>query len=323
MATLMQGLIIGTDGEGKLKQFRMLVFTHQGNEWKFTKQVANEKQLTEAISTNRVQVLNAKVEKGAIKGKTGDLSRFEGKVNKPLVIISELVAEGQDVIGYKISNHEGNVKNITTKELIGYCNRMTKNGGIPIQNGMYVPDKDGQKAHIRCYPNGDYIKETIERNKSKNAQPATVNSTENAKSISKLEELFNKEQINELKVGKQAGVDIKIYGNNKLSAEQMKVIREGLQEGLNTKLFADPAYPVASMRMLRADLKYGVDVSYYLNPKYTPEQLSELSLGFISGVDVSKYADPKISAEEMTEIRMRLENNIWKEHSVAKDESWK
>lgn len=319
----MQGIIVGIDRDNnKNRHFRVVAFEHKGSDWKFSKQRVEEKQLLVAIQKGMV-IVNAEVKDGKLKGRTGDFSRFENKVNKPLVIISEMVSKEGTILGFKIANGDGVVKNITNKELVAYCDRISKKGGIPVQNGMYVPEKDGQKAHIRCYPNGEYIKEEIVRKKSANAKPAQVNEEKNSKSISKLEEIFNSEQIKEIKLGKKNGVNIRIYGNAKLSAEQMKVIREGLEDGINAQLYADPEFSVDAMRILRADMKYGVDVSYYLNPQYNAEQLSELANGFISGVDVSAYADPKNDAQEMAEIRMRLEAKLWAEQNVKEDSSWK
>ena len=204
-----------------------------------------------------------------------------------------------------------------------YCRKVSNAGEVPIQNGQYVQESGGRQSFIRAYPGGEYIKEVVVRRRSKHVKPANVDQQRNEKAISRIEELFTPEQIKQLKLGKMNGVDIKVYGNNKLSAEQMEVIRKGLEDGINAKLYADPAYSVDAMRILRADMKYGVDVSYYLNPEYSAEQLSELANGFISGVDVSVYADPKIPPQEMAEIRMRLENGIWREMDVENDTSWK
>lgn len=319
----MRGLIVGIDIVDGCKLYRVILFDYSNKNWKFNRQRVTEEQLIGALVQGKIRLTNAKVEGGKIKGTTGDLKRFQNRINKPLVIISELVVDGRGVLGYKVANYEGTVKNVSRMDMLKLCDKVSKAGGIPLQNGQYVADTNEQRAHIRSYPGGDYIKEVIERTRSRHARPASVDTTRNTKALEKLEELFTPEQIRELMIGKKNGVNIKIYGNNKLSADQMRVIREALEEGLNAKLFADPDYSVDAMRILRADMKYGVDVSYYLNPKYSAEQLSELATGYISGVDVDKYSDPNNTPEEMAEIRMRLENNIWKELEVDRDESWK
>ena len=319
----MKSIIAGIDMSDDDPLYRVVLFNHEGQDWKFTWQILNKQELMHFLSNNAIECLNAEVVNGKIRGKTGDLNRFINPVNRPLVILSEISANGEDTLGYKIINYEGNVKNVIIKELLAYCARSTRLGGIPIQNAQYVPATNDQKAHIRNYPGNSFIKEIIVRKRSQQAQPAQVAKSENKKALSKLEELFTPEQINELKLGKQNGVDIRIYGNNKLSADQMNAIRNGLQEGLNAGLYADPRYSVESMRYLRADLRYGIDISYFMNPKYSLEQLSELDSGFLSGVDISKYADPSNTPEQMAEIRMRLEHNIWKEHTTNDEESWK
>ena len=318
----MNGLIVGVDKVNNGKAYRVVLFSYNNKQWEFQRQQLNTDSLKALIAGGKVRMLNVKLDGNKLKGLTGSLGRFENGINNPLVIVSELVADGRGVIGYKVANYDGTVKNVTVEDLIQHSMKTNQLGGIPIQNGQFVVETGGQRAHIRCYPGGDYIKEVIERKKSVNAKPATLDTDKNTKSLSKLEELFTPEQINELKIGKQKGVNIKVYGNNKLSAEQMRVVREGLQDGLDAKIYADPEYSVDAMRLLRADMKYGVDVSYYLNPKYSAEQLSELAEGFITGVDVSIYADPKNTPDEMAEIRMRLENNIWREHTVSADKSW-
>lgn len=309
-----KGYVIGVDKD----KYRVIVMESINGEWKFTRMALDTASL--AALSSKADLVNVEFKGTKLKGKTGDLSRFK---SKPLVILSELYVQDQGTIGYKVSDCNGIVKNIPNKELLAYCKKAVEADRIPIQNGIFVPETDSKKAFIRAYDNGEFYRELIVRNKSKNVKKAEVNQEKNEKAISKIEEVFNPEQIEQLKLGKKNGVNIKIYGNNKLSADQMRVIREALEEGIDAKLFADPEFSVGAMRMLRADLKYGVDVSLYLNPKYDLYQLEELSAGIITGVDISKYSDPSLSAREMGEIRTRLEKNIWKEHQVDNDNTWK
>lgn len=321
----MKGVIVGIDTINNEKVYRVIVFKQHGlNNWDLLKKMVVEKELIQAIKAKKLELINATVDGDKLKGTTGDLSRFNNKVNRPLVILSEIVTDDTgDIVGYKVANYDGAVKNITAKELLAYCNRVTERGGIPIQNGQYVIDRKNDKHFIRSYPGGDYIREVLERKRSEHAKQVKVDKKKNEKVLSKLEEIFTPEQINELRLGKKHGVDIRIYANPRFTPEQMKVIREALQDKLNAKLFADPEYSVDAMKFLRAELRYGVDISLYASPKYSLEQLSELSTGVISGVDISKYADPKLTPEQMAEIRIRLENNIWKDYDVKADKSWK
>lgn len=314
----MKGFIVGIDKDKNRTLYR-LVFIG-GNGANFRRQMATEQDLIKALASKKVHLLNATLENGKLKGTTGDLKRFNNGKNKPFVVISEIKA-GDKVLGYKVANYNGAVTNVKLADLMSYCEKTTKAGGVPVQNCMYVGDKDGQRAHLRSYPGYTLPVEKIERKKSANAKkPETVDKATNAKN--KLETIFTKEQIKQLQLGKKNNVNIKIYANPKLSAEQMEVIRKALESGLHGEWIADPAYKVEVMKYLVADMKYGVDVSYYLNPEYSLEQLRELGSGFIAGVDVSKYADPSMSVDEMVRIREELEREVWKEDKVDTDSSW-
>lgn len=322
----MRGIVVGIDKEGAGKVYRVVVYERDSKSkgWRFKRQRVLENELINGISTNKIVLENITVDKGRIRGKTGDLSRFDNGVNRPIVILSEIIVDGQGTVGYKTITYDGVVKNITLSKLLSYCHDVDRRGGIPIQNGMYVKEQGGIKAHIRCYPYGDYIVERLERKVSDYAKPVKLlKDSKSKQAMAKLEEMFNRDQIRELKLGRQNGVDIKVLANNKLSAGQMKIIRETLEEGLRAELFADPAYSIDAMRLLRSDMKFGIDVKCYMSPEYSAEQLMELSVGCMSGVDISRYANPKNTPNEMSEIRIRLENNIWKELDVESDDTWK
>lgn len=316
----MKVAIVGLCNINGQQAYKSVIFDNGNQGWRVSKKVLPEQLLVSELRAGKISIINAKVVNGLLKGNPGDFSRFN---DKSLVIISEIVSNDGTVLGYKVADSNGEVRNITLKDVINYCEKITEQGSIPIQNGIFVGFSSDQKAHIRCYPNSSFSKEIIDRNKNKHSQPAKVNTVENERSIQKLDEIFSKEQIEQLKLGKQNGVDIRIYGNSSLSAPQMEVIRKTLEDGNNAKLFADPRYSVEAMKLYRADLKYGVDIRYYLNPNYTAEQLSELSIGTITGVDISKFADPKITAEEMAERRNRLESEIWYAEKVQTDSTWR
>lgn len=278
------------------------------------------------LASGRVAIVNAAYsgcnEPGKmLKGLTGDLSRFE---SKPLVILAEFVSSKGRVLGYKVADYNGEVRSLKLNDLLDFCLTKEKHRETPIQNGIVIKETPTKAAHIRCYTDGEFPRIVLEQTKPKAVEKPKVSIPTNEKKLSRLEELFSIEQINELKLGKKHGVDIRIYGDNALTAKQMSIIREALEAGLPAKKFANPAYSVPCMKLLALDLKFKCDISFYLNPKLTVKQMDEISTGVISGVDVSQYADPSISAEEMAEIRMRLENGIWKAHkTVYKDTSSK
>lgn len=313
----MVGLIVGIDKQQENTVYRVILMDKGG----FSRKIVGEAELVNVMASGKINILNARASGSRVKGTTGDLKRFNNGKNRPLVVVSE-IKSNETLLGYKVADYNGVVKNVKLQELMNYCDKVSKQGGVPVQNCMYIPEKDGQKAHLRSYPGYKMPVERIERKKSANAKkPKVVDKTAEAKS--KLEQIFTKEQIRQLQLGKQENVNIRIYANPKLSAEKMEVIRKALKDGLHGEWIADPAYDIKVMKYLVADMKYGVDVSYYLNPEYNLEQLRELGSGFIAGVDVSKYADPSLPVSKMIQIREELEREIWKEDTVNTDSSWK
>ena len=311
MAVTPSGIIVGIESNNGIKAYRVVIYSPSENGMNYNKQLVGEEALTDAVRRGRLKLDNATIKDGKLYGNTGSLSRFTGGSIKPMVIISEIVAEGK-TIGYRLANYDGKISAVRLKDVLAYCERNDLKG-VPIQNAMYVADSGDTKAHIRLYPTQELRKEVINRKRSENAQPATVDRKANAKQVSKLEELFSPAQIAQLKLGKSHGVDIRVFGNNKLSADQMKEIRLALENGINAKAFADPDYSVEAMKALRINAKYGVDVTYFINPKYNAEQIYELSTGYLSGIDISQYADPSLSARDMSKKRVYLESQLWNE----------
>lgn len=328
MATQL-GIVVGIDSHDSQKAYRVLIATiapKQGEEkqynWKFECKLMPEAQVIQLLQKN-VKWLNIKLEKGAVKGSTGDLKRFDNCQHRPFVIISQLVNSDDKIIGYKIANYDGGVKSIPIKEMIAYGNRATKQGYIPIQNAMFIPASgDNKSAHYKSYPNSPFIEERIITRKNKYADKRRVNAPKNEKTLSRLEEIYTKDQIRQLKLGKEHGVDIRIYANPSLDANKMQILRLGLEQRVNVRPFAFPDYTAEAMRYYTLELKTGMDIRQYLNPKYSIAQIAELSIAVDEGLDVSKMQDPELSIRQMQERRIRLENNAFHEEDVKMDGSW-
>ena len=298
-------------------------------DWKFNCMLASEEQILNSLNSGNMW-LNAKLDdtKLKIKGSTGSLERFND-TNRPFVILSQIVNDTGKILGYKVANYEGGVRNIVLKEMLAYGTRITKNSGTPVQNAIFIPAELDDKgtiikaAHYKAYPNCHFIVEMLSSNKNNKADVKRVPVKQNEKTLSKLEEIYNAGQLNELKLGKQAGVDIRIYANPALSMNQMRELRLGLMRKLNVKPIAHPEYGVMEMRYYIICLADGIDIRSFLNPEYSVGQLSELSLAVEEGLDISKMSNTKLTPDEMAEIRERLERKIWKDEFVTKDGSWK
>lgn len=318
------------DGTDSSAVYNILIYGYDSNtqKWEFNKATVNEISVIKAVGSGRLNLKNASVnEKGQLVGTTGSLDRFVVNNStgfKPFVILSELRASNNDrLIGYRLATHDFKVRSIKLSDVIETCSRITnhsKKSGlslVPIQNAMFVEATDNIAAHIKGYQEQQFIVEKLTINKPENVNPAKVNQSSNSNKLSKLDELFTKDQINELRLGKQSGVNIKIYGNNKLSAQQMREIRKALEDGLNPIPFADPSFKPDTMQAYRTQLKYGIDISQFINPQYTPAQIYELSTAVLTGVDLAKLADPNKSANQMAKERIEMETEIWKEQVVS------
>lgn len=325
------GAIVGIDSVSSDKQYRLLLANYNKKEdgsvnWQFSCKMLSESQMLNSLAHNAV-VINAKLnnedKKYSVKGRGASLDRFNATGHHPYVIISQIINEDKKILGYKIASYDGKVRNVTLKEIIAYGTRITKQGGVPIQNAIFVPAEADKRPHFKSYPGCNFISEVFINKKNQYTEPKRVNTAKNEKTLNKLEEIYSRDQIKQLKLGKQQGVDIRIYANPALSAQQMAALREGLERKINVRPFAFPEYSVELIKYYTLDLKNGLDVRKYLNSKYSLGQVSELSIAVEEGLDISKMANPKLQPEEMAEIRERLEKNIWKDELVKKDGSWK
>lgn len=289
--------------------------------WKFECKILNEKQVIETLSKG-LKYINIELKDGKIKGSTGALSRFESKQHKPCVIISQLVNSENKILGYKVASYDGSVKNIPLKEMVAYGNRISKGNCIPVQNAIFVPAEGDKKEHYKTYPNSSFFIEKIPSKKNAESRQKRVQLKENGKTLNRLEEIYTKEQLVQLKLGKEHGVDIRVYANPALKPNQMTVLREGLEQRINVKPIAFPEYDYYVMRYYLDCLKNKIDIRQFLNPQYNIGQLSELSLAAELGLDITKMCNPKLSPNDMAEIRERLERQIWKDELVKKDGSW-
>lgn len=164
----MRGVLVGVREYNGKKGFRVIVDRNTSkdkikviNGVSYRGQDITEEQLINIISSGEIIFSNVKVVDGQLKGKTGDLGRFENGVNEPLVILDEIVNNRGTVLGYVAANSNGVAHKLELRKILEYCERISRQGGVPIQNGIYVRANGLKKAHIRCYPNGEYQKKVI------------------------------------------------------------------------------------------------------------------------------------------------------------------
>lgn len=290
-------------------------------DWSYMRSIIPESKILESIKAGE-KWLNVKAESGKIKGNGASLSRFVNNKNRPFVILSQ-ITNGKRTIGYRVANYDGNVTTIPLKRMVEHGFKMTAINGVPVQNAIFVPSEDRKVSHYKSYPNQNFIEELFVQKSNTNKVQTRVAEKTNEKNITKLEDIFTKQQIAEIRAGQKSGVNVRIYANPALSAEQMHELRKGLESKLDVRCLANPQFKVDVMKYYIADLATGLNIKEYLNPNYSLAQLSEVSTAYELGLDISELSNPKLSAREMAEISTRLSLNTWKTHKVNSDKSWK
>lgn len=117
--------------------------------------------------------------------------------------------------------------------------------------------------------------------------------------------------------GKSISEIISDYRKQDFVNDQIQEIRLGLEHGLDVTIYADREYFAVQMRQIRFGLEEGLDVSLYNSKQFDWFQMEEIRLGIKDGIDAAVYADPKYPYMVMRELRRALEDNIHLEKYAA------
>ena len=100
---------------------------------------------------------------------------------------------------------------------------------------------------------------------------------------------YSEDQLKEIELGKEQGLDTKVYENPAFLAMQMQEIRLGLIKGLNVKIYANPEFDWLQMGELRSALELGIDASKFADSKIPHDIMREERKSLEQGVDLSDY----------------------------------
>lgn len=101
---------------------------------------------------------------------------------------------------------------------------------------------------------------------------------------------FTKDQLDEIRKGQNAGLNVSVYAKPDFYAIQMRQIRKGMMEGLPVEQYARTEYDWFQMEEIRKGLKEHLDVSFYASPEVSYEKMRQIRKGLREGIDLSKYA---------------------------------
>jgi uncharacterized protein (DUF342 family) len=94
------------------------------------------------------------------------------------------------------------------------------------------------------------------------------------------------------------------------SQDQVEEIREGLDAGLDVSSYMNKNFYAIQMRQIRLGLTYNLNVSIYATTDFDWFQMEEIRKGLLQKLDVSIYAKPGIPYDKMRQLREGLAQGI-------------
>lgn len=117
---------------------------------------------------------------------------------------------------------------------------------------------------------------------------------------------YQKAQNQEIKLGKEEGLDVSIYSNPEFNWLQMEQIRTGLKDGVDASIYANPAYSYETMRQIRLSLYSAMDLMPYLHRGFTDDSLEEIRLALLNKLPLDQWLKDDMCAPQIHEIRIGL-----------------
>ncbi len=117
---------------------------------------------------------------------------------------------------------------------------------------------------------------------------------------------YQKAQNQEIKLGKEEGLDVSLYANPQFNWLQMEQIRMGLKDKVDASIYADPANNYETMRQIRISLYAGIDLIPYLKRGFTDDDLEEIRMAVMNRLPIDKWLQDNICAPQIHQIRVGL-----------------
>lgn len=120
---------------------------------------------------------------------------------------------------------------------------------------------------------------------------------------------FDASQIEVIKAGIAANLDISIYAKPEFNCHQMDEIFKGMKDGVNVELYAKPEFNERQMEEIHTALLDNMnitDIWLFAKPEFNGDQMAQIKAGIKDNVKVHLYANPAIPAGIMKQIRESL-----------------
>lgn len=117
---------------------------------------------------------------------------------------------------------------------------------------------------------------------------------------------YKKAQKQEIKIGREQGLDISVYANPEFNWLQMEQIRTGLKDKIDASIYADPKYSYETMRQIRLGLYSSIDLMPYVKRGFIEGDLEEIRLAMINRLPLDQWIKDAMCAPQIREIRIGL-----------------
>jgi hypothetical protein len=118
---------------------------------------------------------------------------------------------------------------------------------------------------------------------------------------------FKPSQWKIIKQGFEEGLDvpkIQVYADPKFDSSQMEKIKDGLVAGVDVTIYAKPDFSSTQMYWILEGLRNNLDVSLYAKPDFNAEQMRTLMVGLKDGLtadDLKNVAIPSLESNFMSQ----------------------
>lgn len=213
----------------------------------------------------------------------GDFARFSN--NGSAVIIAELKTRGGKVLGYRLlSCAQSIIINLRLEDILQREASYGENEHF-LQNGIV------RNKTVNCYPRKPF--NTIIVNESKDTKKVLNKPTKDSVKKETHKQEFTAEQLKEISMCENNGINSRFIRNTKLSPIQMRVLWVSKSKGAYSESFANPRLSSEAMKFYADrifDKKSAEDCKELLaHPELSIDELSELYACICEGIPYDKY----------------------------------
>ena len=117
---------------------------------------------------------------------------------------------------------------------------------------------------------------------------------------------YQKAQNQEIKLGKEEGLDVTVYTNPEFNWLQMEQIRMGLKDKVDASIYANPDYSYETMRQIRLALYSATNLIPYVKRGFEDDDLEEIRLALLNRLPLDQWISDDMCAPQIHEIRIGL-----------------